>query len=252
MRHSTIEFSEHTVTKTAAPELMQIEVEKTRRAHQIGQDCGLFRVPKVLDHDATKGVAVFERIDDIEPIRTAVPWGERYDTVSETLGAAFAIIHRDLKLPEELHMPLPPEFALSGNEVCLHGDPSVDNVCIDKRSSRIVILDWQMTPLYGGVATIGTRFFDLMWFVNNLLFRPTLRYLFGNPVASPSGRFLESYFRSTKVDYQPEEITSYASRFFSIEANRMKSESRWRTRVMLPRVHVLTRKFISSLSAITP
>ena len=252
MRHNTIEFSKHTVIKSSAPELMRVEVEKTRRAYSIAQDSGLFRVPEVLEHDISQGTAVFERIDGIEPIRTGVPWGKSYDMVSENLGTALAAIHQDLAIPDELRLPLPAEFALSGNEVCIHGDPSVENVCIDRRSSQIVILDWQMTPVYGGAATIGTRFFDLMWFVNNLLFRPTPRYLFSNPVASPSRRFIESYFRSARLDYQAEEITSYACRFFSIEVSRMRLEARWQTKVMLPRVTALTRQFISSLNTLNP
>jgi hypothetical protein len=62
MRHSVVQFGKHTVTKSGAPERMRLEVEKTRRAFEIGLGCGLFRVPEVLDFDESKGVAVFERI----------------------------------------------------------------------------------------------------------------------------------------------------------------------------------------------
>ena len=48
MRHSTVQFKKNTVIKTTAPDLMRVEVEKNRRAFEIGKDCGLFRVPEVL------------------------------------------------------------------------------------------------------------------------------------------------------------------------------------------------------------
>jgi len=57
-RHSKVEIKKDTVIKTASPELMRVEVEKTRRAHKIAEDCGLFRVPEVLDYDERRGVAV--------------------------------------------------------------------------------------------------------------------------------------------------------------------------------------------------
>jgi tRNA A-37 threonylcarbamoyl transferase component Bud32 len=252
MLAKTIQFSRHTVTKTGAPELMRVEVEKTRRAFQIGEECELFRVPEVLDYDEAKGVALFERLDGIEPIRNAVPWGEKYGILAEILGASLARIHGNLKLPSDMLLPLPPELALLQNEVFLHGDFSVYNVCVGKRWPPIVILDWQMTSVHGGRATFGTRYFDLMWFINNLLYRPRIRYLFGNPVASVSRQFLEAYFKTARLEYKADEIASYAKRFFDVKMPLRKQHSNLRTRFLLPFSHALTKEFIESLSEILP
>jgi tRNA A-37 threonylcarbamoyl transferase component Bud32 len=246
----TTQFSRHTVTKTNEPELMRVEVEKTRKAFQIGRDCGLFYVPEVLDFDERKGVAVFERIEGIAPIYTEVPLGKEYNILAELLGESLAVIHENLILPCDMLLPLPPEFALPQNEVFLHGDLSVYNVCVGKRWPPIVILDWQMTAVHGAKATFGTRYFDLMWFVNNLLYRPTIRYLIGNPIASVSRKFLETYFKTARLEYKADEITSYAKHFFDVKMPLRKQHSNRMTRFLLPRSNVLTEKFIGSLSEI--
>jgi hypothetical protein len=248
----TIEFSRHTVTKTNEPELMRVEVEKTRKAFQIGRDCGLFCVPDVLDFDERKGVAVFERIEGIAPIYTAVPLGKEYNALAEFLGESLAVIHENLILPSDMLLPLPPEFVLPQNEVFLHGDLSVFNVCVSNRWPPITILDWQMTGEHGGKATFGTRYFDLMWFISNLLYRPTTRYLFCNPVATVSRKFLEAYFKTAKLEYKADEITSYAKHFFKINLPVIKKISSRKRYILLPRSNFLMKKFVKSLSETMP
>jgi len=179
MRHSTIRFGKNTVTKTEAPYLMRVKVEKTKRAFEIGRDCGLFRVPEVFECDEANGVAIFERIERIHPV---FPRSTQCRSVMERVGLSLAIIHRKLSSPQEMVIPIPREFALSGSEVFLHGDFNGSNVCLDTCSRSIVILDWQMTSRHGGKATYGSRYFDLIWFVNYMLWKPTLRYFLGDSV----------------------------------------------------------------------
>jgi hypothetical protein len=251
MRHSTIQFREHTVTKTAAPSLMNIEVEKTRRARQISSKCGLFRVPAVLEYDEPAGTAIFERIQGIAPIEKTVPWGKQYDILAKDLGISLAVIHRELALPEEMRVPLPDAFALGRNEVFIHGDLTVDNVCMDRAGTQIVILDWQMTPLYGGQATFGTRYFDVFWFIGTLLNRPKTRFLFSNPVAPVARIFMESYFQEAGLTYDTDEVSRYAKRFFEVEIPRVKQEiirnSKGRARLLWPRCQAMARAFVESL-----
>lgn len=250
-RHNAIQFSEHTVSKTAAPRLMHIEVEKTRRAHQIASTCELFRVPEVLDYDELAGTAIFERIQGIAPIERTVPWGKQYETIARDLGTSLAIIHRELALPDEFRLPLPDAFVLEHNEVFIHGDLTVDNVCVDLARTQIVILDWQMTPLYGGHATYGTRYFDVLWFIGTMLNRPKTSFLFGNPVAPVARIFMESYFEEAGLANDSDEISRYAKRFFEVEIPRVKRDimrnSKGRARLLWPRCHVMIRAFVKSL-----
>lgn len=253
MPHSTLQFGAETVTKTSAPEEMRVEVEKTRLAFAIGQRSGLFTVPEVLDYDEEAGVAVFRRLE-IRPVSKAVPWGPKRRSLARSLGRALAVVHRDLTLPEEFRRPLPSEVddADDGSDhVYLHGDLSVNNVCVGTTSPDLTILDWQMTPLYGSRATHGTRFFDLFWFVNNLVHRPYTRFLVTDPVAPVADAFLESYFDEARVPYDSTRATTYARKLFGAEVPRVRQEvvaDSWgRARMLLPASRAILRDFISSL-----
>lgn len=244
MRHSTIQIEKNTVTKTAAPDLMRVEVEKTRMAFEIGRDCGLFSVPKVLDYNEAKGVAVFERIERIQPFISRI---NQCSSIIERIGRSLAIIHRMLSLPQKMVIPLPPELVLPGTEVFLHGDFNGCNVCFRACSDSIVIFDWQMTSQHGGQATYGSRYFDLLWFVNHMLWMPTVTYLFRDPVAPVAKSFLESYFREAEIPYDADMLVQYAKDFFAVKLPFRKQDAPLSTIYLLPRSRVLTQRFIESL-----
>ncbi len=247
MRHSSVHIGKNTVTKTALPELMRVEVEKTRRAFKIGKQCGLFRVPEVLDYNEAKGVAVFERLQ-MKPISQAVPWGDQRIRLVKHLGASLAIIHREMTLPDDMRTPLPQEFFFPHDEVFIHGDLTVDNVCVGDSWPPIVIIDWQLTPLYGGRSTYGTRYFDMLWFIRTLISRFSSRFLFGNPVMPAAKVFFGAYFREAKLDPDFGRIEKYAASFFEVEMLRIKQI--WgKGRLVLPVKVAILREFIDFLKA---
>ncbi len=239
-------MTEKTVVKSDTPRLMRVEVEKTRRAGRIGKDSGLFRVPEVLDYDDGKGVAVFERIPGLRTLRRGVAWGPEYVDLGGRLGTALAVVHRELNLPADMVVPLPEGFAAEGPDVFLHGDLGVENVGLIPGSSAPVILDWQFTGVHGGEATHGSRFFDVVWFVNTLIWFPTMSHLFGDPVGPVARAFIGSYFRTAGVGWDGEAMAGYAERFFEIKRPERRRMSR-RQRVFIPRCQALTRRFIRSL-----
>lgn len=246
-RHSTLRFENHSVIKTAVPELMRVEVEKTRRAGEIGRRCGLFRVPEVLGFDEKTGRAVFTRIHGLHPIRSVVGGPARDRHSLELAGRSLAVIHRELTLPAEMTIGLPPEFDWPGSEAYLHGDFNGLNVCLDGESPIPVILDWQTTARHGGRATYGSRYFDLIWFVNYLLWTPTIRYFLGDPVAPLARIFLKAYLKEANLVYDGEALALYAGAFFAHKAPLRSSQTNWRSRPFLPRSRVLTQRFIGSL-----
>jgi len=245
---TNVQFQGDTVIKSGDPAFIRIEVEKTRRAGSIGRESGLFRVPQVIHHDESRGVAVFERIRGIEPLYSATSWGRLCISLVERIGKSLAVVHRNLELPPDMVIPLPPEFAAIGQDVFLHGDPSVRNICIERDSSSIVIIDWQMTPVHGGQATYGCRYFDILWFINNLLWVPRLRHLFSDPVSPVARKFLESYYLEANIPYDAEAISGYAERFFSTKLPLRSLHSR-RERFFFRRCNALTQRFIRSLRA---
>lgn len=255
MQKSTIKLGKNTVTKTSTPDLMRVEVEKTRRAFEIGRNCGLFRVPEVLDYVEKTGSAVFERLD-VKPVSKAVPWGEKRKNLAKILGTSLAIIHQELKLPDDMLVPLPDQFVLPHDEVCLHGDLSVNNVCVGINWPPVAILDWQMTPLFGGHATYGTRYFDIFWFINNLISRPYTRFLFSNPVAPVGTAFIKSYFKQSQISYDSERIVMYAKQFFDVLMQLIRQmiirDSMGRARLLLPYSEAILKDFIESLKTLEP
>lgn len=255
LRHSTVQFVKDTVVKVSTPDLLHIEVAKTRLAFEIGRRCGLFQVPKVIQYDQSNGTAVFELLD-IKPILKAVLWGVSRINLARYLGSSLAIIHRELLLPDHLRVPLPKEFAFPYDEVFLHGDLSVSNVCVRRSSPSLVIIDWQMTPLYGGKATHGTRYFDILWFVNNLINNPSARFVFGNPVQPIVNIFMESYFQEAQLCYESDMIITYAKRFFDIEMTRIRrnviKKSRGRARLLFPCSQRILKEFMKSLETFKP
>lgn len=249
MPNKNVKICNDKVIKTGEPELMRVEVEKTVRAFEIGRECGLFRVPNVLDYDDSKGVIVFERLHDIREVKDIVAFGHNRDLVVENIGASLAHIHKELVLPKEMIIPLPPEFSLPGNEVFLHGDLSVNNVFVGPDFPPVIILDWQMTAVHGGRATYGSRYFDLMWFVNNLFYRPSHKYLFSNkPIEPIARRFLASYFEKAETAYNAEEFVLYMNSFFKIKLALRRESFSWTKRLLLAHSHSLLRKFIFSFN----
>jgi len=246
-RHSRIQTGRDTVVKTADPERMRVEVEKTRRALEIGRQSGLFRVPEVLDYDEKEGVVVLERIRGLRPVRNGLlARGRTALELAARSARALAAIHRDLRLPEDMRVNLPPELAAPGARVFLHGDFNGANVCRSETEPGLVILDWQMTSRHGGRATCGTRFFDVVWFLNYLLWTPGWRHLVGDPVAPVARVFLATYFHETAAGDEAE-LGSYAQRFFEHKQARRRELATWWQRPWLPRCQVITRRFLEGL-----
>jgi hypothetical protein len=248
MVKNTLQFEKKTVIKTSAPDLMRVEVEKARRAFEIGKDCSLFRVPEVLDYDESKGVAVFEWIEQIQPVHDAIFMANKVKPILEMAGRSLAIIHKKLTLPGEMAIALPLEIDSPGTEVFLHGDFNGCNICFEKHSSRIVILDWQTTVLHGGQATYGSRYFDLIWFVDYILWNPTLHYIWVDPVNPLINVFIKSYFKEAEILHDAETFIQYAKSFFETKLPFRKKQAAGRIRrLLLPHSYTLTQRFIESL-----
>ena len=236
------------VVKTGVPELMRIEVEKTRRAYEISRQCGFFRVPEVLDYDGSKGTAKFEFVRDIQTLREVIAAGSSIDSLMEKLGQSLAVVHRDLKLPDGMRVPLPEDYCLAGTEVFLHGDLGLRNVCVSTNDSQVVILDWRTTVKLGEHATYGSRYFDLMWFVYNLFYRPIkrARYKAAIPAAPLAETFLRAYFGTTDYCYDHQEVTCYMKRFLDMKLSARKEGGHFKRRLLLVPSHVRLRRFIAS------
>lgn len=242
-----VQFSKEQVSKNANPQLMRVEIEKTRRGGEIGKRSGLFRVPQVMQYQEATGTAVFERLQDLVPIRRLLNKGRLTDRIMELAGRSLAIIHRDLTLPDHMRAVLPAEFGSNvAPHVYLHGDYNGENICWDTQASALVILDWQTTSRHGGNATYGPAYFDLLWFVNHMLWTPSASYLIKDYVTQPARRFIAAYFREAQLPYD-RSFAEYAVHFFRTKQPGRRQHSRGLGRWLLSRSEGLTETFSKSL-----
>ena len=241
-----IEIKKDIVIKTDAVPLMRVEVEKNIRAYEISKRCGLFRVPRVLEFDDKKGVAVFERLREIQPIRDTLADGSDENSTLLTLARSLSVIHKELVLPNEMKITLPPELDSKNTEVFIHGDLNVHNVFVGPASGQISILDWQMTKMHGGNATYGSRYFDLAWFINSLFYRPFHEYGFSKAAAPLANIFLTTYFEHTNDPTCAVDFNKYLKRFLNFKLSLRKKTLPLRTRLLLIPCHAQFRKFASS------
>jgi aminoglycoside phosphotransferase (APT) family kinase protein len=186
------------IRKTGEPGTLAIEAAKASVAFDIGKDCGLFYVPKVIKFDAKKGVLEFERLNNlVKLIDMAARKDERLFELLKKAGQALAVVHEKLVLPEEMKHELPAEWMASPAEnVYIHGDFAGFNLCFDESSDQLVILDWSSAPVLERNATYGSRFFDIIWFITFIFYGAPKRCLFIWDARSMANAFLSGYSES--------------------------------------------------------
>ncbi|MFC1604485.1 phosphotransferase family protein [Planctomycetota bacterium] len=191
------------IRKNGEPGMLAIEAAKASKAFDIGKDCGLFYVPKVVNFDAKTGVLEFERLNGLVTLLdVAARKDERLFELLKKAGRALAVVHEKLVLPQEMKHELPAEWMASpGENVFIHGDFAGFNLCFDESSGRLVILDWSSAPLLGNVATYGSRFFDIIWLVIFIFYGAPRRCLFNWDAQGMGNAFLSGY-----AEHSPEII----------------------------------------------
>ncbi len=242
--HSSIQFTQSTVIKSSSPKLMSIEVQKTLNAYDLARDSCLFRVPRIIEYDQDTGICIQERIHGLLPISAVIY--QRPDLVLK-IAHVLAVIHESLKLSQNMTIPLPNELDSDGSKVYIHGDFNGQNVCYAPQSNDIVVLDWQMTSRHGGLSTFGTRYFDLIWFINYCIWTPSFRHLFHDPITLLSKSFLSTYYRETGTTCDPISLARYATSFFELKRPLRKRQMTRKLFWLIPRCHHITQSFIDSI-----
>jgi aminoglycoside phosphotransferase (APT) family kinase protein len=200
------------IRKTGKSDELEIEAAKASRAYEISKDCGLFYVPKVVKLNPNTGMLEFERLDNLVTLLDmAARKDHRIFELLKKTGQALAVIHDKLVMPEQMKYELPAEWlAHSSDNVFIHGDFAGFNLCFDESADRLVILDWSSAPLLGNVATYGSRFFDIIWFVIFIFYGAPRDCLFNWDAPAMANAFLAGYaenhpeiIQRLSVDFQP-------------------------------------------------
>jgi len=190
-----MEFIGNIARKTGDSSLLAVEAAKTERAGEIGRDSGLFYVPKVLNFDEQTGELDFERVRGLVTLlEMAVRKDERLSGLLRRAGEALAVVHEQLVLPEDMKYALPSEWMDSPDvNVFVHGDFTLRNLCFHEISGQLVILDWSAAPYLGRSGTYGSRFFDIIWFVNYIFLAVPRACLFNWDAPNMADVFLSGY-----------------------------------------------------------
>ncbi|MHC4171160.1 MAG: phosphotransferase family protein [Planctomycetota bacterium] len=208
-----MEFVADIARKTGRASLLAVEAAKASRALEIGRDCGLFSVPRVVNFDAEAGVLEFERLRGLSTLLDlAVVKDARLPGLLGKTGQSLAAIHEKLTLPEEMKHQLPPPWMGSaGENVFIHGDFACINVCFHEPSGELVILDFSAAPMVGRTPTFGGRYFDIILLVSSLFHGAPCRRVFGWNAGGMAEVFLKGYAKvspntklSTLRDYSCE------------------------------------------------
>ncbi|MFH1975763.1 MAG: aminoglycoside phosphotransferase family protein [Pseudomonadota bacterium] len=234
-----MEFKSNIARKSAPPSLLAVEVEKTKRASEIGKKSGLFYVPEIVNFDSEKGILDFERLDDIVTLADLIINGDsRIFEILKKAGRALAVIHDQLVLPDELKINLPKKWQEDSTEnVFIHGDLSLRNLCFRKSIGVLVILDWSAAPLVGRCATVGPRLFDIMSLVSYLFYSVPKRKFFGYQSSRMANVFLKGYMEGNhNLDYK-----------FLQKVKKLLPEYYWRN-VWYQTKHQISRKMFLYLS----
>ena len=209
-------FERESVKKYCSPETLEAEVSKTQQAAAIGKECGLFKVPSIVSIDKKESFFIMDKIDGLTPIRNLTDSDTSTLKMYHRAGEALAIIHQSLIIPDSEKINLPEKLSLKGVNTCLHGDFTKANVCFTKNngSMELVIIDWQMTSIYGGKANYGTSLFDIAWFLSGLFIEPVIRKTELSNIVKRADSFLDGYMVDTLLDL--DEFKNYCDRLSSI------------------------------------
>ena len=199
-------------TKTGSPEQIQLELQKTLAARDIGVSSGLFYVPRVVEADPDAGRLALELMPGLRTLADLTGCGDaRVMPALTLLGKSLAEVHGRLRLPPRLTLPPPAGWEAQGEDsVFIHGDLTMNNVCWDEAGDRLVIVDWSAGPALGAPVTFASRYLDLLWLCAGVFWEPSWfrRPLY--PAGAMCDQFLASY-ASGCSDFSTERFLRYDS-----------------------------------------
>jgi hypothetical protein len=206
------------VRKTADARILAVEAAKAIRASKIGEESGLFSVPKVVNLDTEVGVLEFERLSGLVTLLDlAVRKDPRLPTLLERAGQALATVHEKLILPQEMRCDMPQEWMGTSDEnVFIHGDFACINVCFHEPSGELVIMDWSAAPVVGRTPTFGSRYFDILLFISSMFHGAPWREISSWDGKGMARTFLRGY-RSAAPQIRLSKLNDYASQICRLQ-----------------------------------
>jgi len=219
-----IQFKNGIARKLVPRDLLKIELEKTKRSRLIGETTGLFYVPEVIGFNEQQSTIDFEYIEDLHTVQEmAISNGHQLLDILTRIGAALFAIHSNLVLPKEMKNNLPNEWmCFEKDNVFLHGDFTAHNICFQKASNRIVIVDWSTADFLGGRCTYGSMYFDITWFIYFMFHFLPARFITRWNARSMADAFIDGYIGDVQ-----DRLDSSVLRRFHLKTEKLKRKKFW-------------------------
>jgi|GEM_PF-683929 len=230
---ATIRVEESRVIKRGPATALAVEHAKIVAAAQVAEASSLFVVPQVLDtvDETAAGTLKMTRLQDFTSLRGIAGETEEELAWFRDAGSALRQIHRELELAPEYRVALPSELHVDGPEVWIHGDYTKANIgrCRVDGDDCLAVVDWQMTSIYGGAATVGTPFFDVAWFVSGLFMERPDRHLGSWNLAAKADAFIDGYRQRADSSAPPlRGFRSYLDLLYDVRRAELRRGSTYR------------------------
>jgi len=219
-----VQFTGNIARKFVPPDLLKIELEKTKRSRLIGGQTGLFYVPEVIGFNEQESTIDFEYIDGLYTVQEMVISNTpQLKDIFKRIGVSLVAIHDNLVLPSEMKKKLPNEWMSSGKDnVFLHGDFTAHNICFHKASNRLVILDWSTADFIGGQYTYGSKYLDITWFIYFMFHFLPARYITRWNAKDMADAFIDGY-----IGDMPHRLDMLELRHFHLKTEKSKLKKFW-------------------------
>ena len=218
-----IKANKDEVIKTEDRENIDLEVEKTQKAHELCRKSNLFYVPKVLFSSVRDGIIKLERINGMASLNRLY-YRRKYDKLFYAIGRSLAFIHNNISYSKKKQIP--DNFLITQNDMAfLHCDFGMGNIKYIPEKMRIVILDWGLNPVIGKRFNYGPIYFDIAWFITNYFYSPSY-YLFAIKDKNRILNFLKGYSSLSNKKLDMRILGRYIQKINNIYFNYLKRR-RW-------------------------
>ena len=208
-----MEFIGDIARKRGDPDRLAVEAAKTTRAASVGAGSGRFHVPAVVRFDAAAGLLETERVSGfVSLMNLAMRRDARLTAICRRVGEAVAEVHAGMRLGPIRRVPIPGAMAGEPADECVvHGDLNGSNVGYDPSTDRVVIVDWAAAPSLSVAATVGSRYFDVLWFALFFFRSRPITALNGWSPERWAAAFLAGYGAATPA-YSADALRAYHER----------------------------------------
>jgi len=164
---------ESVVRKQLPPSYGPTVASIERQARTLGEQCGFFRVPQILNVEEEGGAysVTYEKIENLTSLAILQDGRSHFTQLVFQCGQALAVIHRQSDIPVDMQIHASAWASSREEEIFVHGDFTTLNVGVS--DGQVYIWDWIPSRAWGFYANRGPASVDFSAFLFTL-------FMYGN------------------------------------------------------------------------